>query len=113
MRRLAAPAQRRGAADLDASRRRSTGQPGEIYGVADHATYRDNWPMLEAAPDVWDAVAAGEGVLVNEQLCAARGAGAGRPDGAAGRRARCRVVGVYSDYGNPEGAGADRRSTRW
>ena len=44
------------------------GRPGEIYGVADHPTYRDNWPLLEALPDAWDLVAQGEGVMVNEQL---------------------------------------------
>ncbi|HSF64800.1 MAG TPA: FtsX-like permease family protein, partial [Paracoccaceae bacterium] len=44
------------------------GQPGEVYGVADHATYRDSWPLLSALPDVWDRVAQGEGVLINEQL---------------------------------------------
>ena len=44
------------------------GQPVQIYGVADHATYRDHWPMLEAAPGAWDIIAAGKGVLANEQL---------------------------------------------
>ena len=47
---------------------RIAGSPAEIYGVADHATYRQNWPMLEALPDVWSTVAQGEGVLINEQL---------------------------------------------
>ena len=37
------------------------GRPGEIYGVADHPTYRDNWPLLAALPDAWDLVAAGAG----------------------------------------------------
>lgn len=80
------------------------GLPGEIYGVADHPTYRDNWPLLDAVPGVWDAIAAGDGVLVNEQLARRAdlwpGKGAsialpGWPDAA--------VLGVYSDYGNPLG----------
>ena len=75
------------------------GQPGEVYGIADHPTYRDNWPLLTSIPDVWDAVARGEGVLVNEQLSRRAGLGLGAvlelPGGALA------VVGVYSDYGNP------------
>jgi putative ABC transport system permease protein len=76
------------------------GRPAEVYGVADHATYRDRWPMLAALPDVWDRVAAGTHVLVNEQL--ARGAGLAPGDAldvpGVGTVA---VGGVYSDYGNP------------
>ena len=45
------------------SRARVAGAPAEIYGVADHPTYRDNWPLLDALPGVWDLVAAGDGVL--------------------------------------------------
>jgi putative ABC transport system permease protein len=75
------------------------GQPGEVYGVADHATYRDHWPLLTALPDVWDRIARGEGVLVNEQLYRRAGLDLGTgidlPGGA------LPVVGVYSDYGNP------------
>jgi putative ABC transport system permease protein len=75
------------------------GQPGEVYGIADHATYRDHWPLLGAAPDVWDVVARGEGVLINEQLSRRAGIGLGAmiplPGGA------LPVAGVYSDYGNP------------
>ena len=78
------------------------GAPGEVYGVADHATYRENWPMLEARADAWDRLAAGEGVLVNEQLARREGlwTGAVVDLGDAGRR---EVLGVYSDYGNPSG----------
>lgn len=42
--------------------------PVEIIGFADHATYRERWPLLEALPNVWDKVGAGEGVLLSEQL---------------------------------------------
>ena len=42
--------------------------PLELYGFRDHATYRDNWPLLAALPDAWDRVARGEAVLVSEQL---------------------------------------------
>lgn len=75
------------------------GQPGEVFGVADHATYRDHWPLLTAVPDVWDRMARGEGALINEQLSRRAGLGLGSrlelPEGI------LPVVGVYSDYGNP------------
>jgi putative ABC transport system permease protein len=78
------------------------GQPGEVFGVADDSTYRDDWPLLSSLPNAWDRVADGKAVLVNEQLF---------------RRGRHRlgdavdlpggwhvpIVGVYSDYGNPTG----------
>jgi len=74
-------------------------QPGELYGVADHATYRENWPLLASSPRVWDQVAAGKGVLINEQLARradlALGATLPLPGG------DLPVVGIYSDYGNP------------
>lgn len=75
------------------------GQPGDVYGVADHATYRDHWPLLIAAPDVWDLVARGEGVLVNEQLY--RRAGLALGDALDLPGGTVPVAGVYSDYGNP------------
>jgi putative ABC transport system permease protein len=75
------------------------GQPGEVYGVADHATYRDHWPLLSALPDVWDQVARGEGVLVNEQLARRAGLELGETVDLPG--GPLPVAGVYSDYGNP------------
>ena len=81
---------------------RVAGQPVQIYGIADHATYRDNWPLLTAEPRVWERVASGDGVLVNEQL--ARRASLSLGDGITlpGDH-RLVVVGVFSDYGNPKG----------
>jgi len=29
------------------------GVPIEILGMADHATYRDHWPLLDATADAW------------------------------------------------------------
>jgi putative ABC transport system permease protein len=78
------------------------GHPVEIYGARDHATYRDNWQLLRAAPGVWDALARGEGVLVNEQLYRR----AGRDLGTAVRVAPgldLPVLGIFGDYGNPVG----------
>ena len=78
------------------------GQPVQIYGVADHATYRENWPMLEIRPDGWDVIARGEGVFVNEQLARRVPLSLGDEVVLEGGR-RLAVVGVFSDYGNPKG----------
>ncbi|QBY02018.1 ABC transporter permease [Rhodophyticola sp. CCM32] len=77
-------------------------RPGEIYGIADHATYRDNWPLLSAMPDVWADIASGRAALINEQLSRREGLGIGdtvtlRPGWT------LPIAGIYSDYGNPEG----------
>jgi putative ABC transport system permease protein len=78
------------------------GQSVQIFGVVDHETYRNNWPMLAAVPDVWDTISRGEGVLINEQLFR-------RGDIKIGQRItlpggwQSTVSGVFSDYGNPIG----------
>lgn len=75
--------------------------PGEVFAVADHPTYRDNWPMLRAVPDIWDLLANGEGVLINEQLWRRDDLSLGDtltlPDGP-----DLPIIGVFSDYGNPK-----------
>lgn len=78
------------------------GMPATIQGVADHATYRDNWPLIAALPDAWDRVARGEAVLINEQLARRLGLAPGDPV-TLGESWRTSVAGVYSDYGNPAG----------
>lgn len=77
---------------------RIAGLPAEIYGLRDHATYRENWPVLAALPNVWDRLAAGEGALINEQLARRNDLQPGNalPDGDL-------ILGIYSDYGNSAG----------
>lgn len=76
------------------------GAPGTVYGIVDHATYRDNWPILEAMPQVWDRLALDRGVLVNEQLANREGLELGDPVTFGPGWTRI-VLGIYSDYGNP------------
>ncbi len=76
------------------------GNPLRIYGVVDHTTYRDNWPVLQALPDAWDHVAGGTAAMINEQLARRRNLWPGdvltlTP------KWQMTVAGVYSDYGNP------------
>lgn len=81
----------------------AAGQPVAVYGVVDHATYRDLWPLLDAAPEVWDLLAAGRVLLVNEQLARRAGMSVGDPLGVEGLPVPLPVGGIYSDYGNPRG----------
>lgn len=78
---------------------RLEGRPGRVYGIIDHATYRDHWPLIDAGPAPWDALQQGA-VLINEQL--ARGAGLAPGDLIdLGDGWQATVAAVYSDYGNP------------
>jgi putative ABC transport system permease protein len=77
-------------------------QPVQIFGVADHATYRDHWSLLQSTPQAWDMMARGEGVFANEQLARRAHLDLGdRVTLADGKVLP--VVGVFSDYGNPKG----------
>ncbi|MES2665617.1 MAG: FtsX-like permease family protein [Pseudomonadota bacterium] len=76
------------------------GEPAEVFGMTDHATYRDNWPLLMASPDVWTVMAAGQAVLVNEQMYRRSGLALG--DRVALPGGALPIAGVYSDYGNPK-----------
>lgn len=79
--------------------------PVEIIGFADHATYRERWPLLESLPQVWNKVRAGEGVLVSEQLARRLKVGLGDRLSlpAATGPWQVTVVGTSPDYGNPKG----------
>jgi putative ABC transport system permease protein len=81
------------------------GAPIEVLGLPDHPTYRNNWPLLEAAPNAWIRLRPGDTCLVSEQL-------ARRVKLAIGDRIEVpapggnwplEVVGIYADYGNPKG----------
>lgn len=84
---------------------RIAGWPSDLIGFIDHATYRDHWPLIDAVPQVWDRLAAGEGAVISEQLFHRAGLRLGDmveiPTEAG--RWRLAVLGVYPDYGNPEG----------
>jgi putative ABC transport system permease protein len=81
------------------------GAPIEILGIADHATYRDRWPLLRSSADVWTRLRPGDAGLISEQLARRMKLGLGdhidvpAPDG----NWTVEVVGIYADYGNPRG----------
>lgn len=77
------------------------GQPAQIYAMTDHATFRDNWPLIAPVPDVWNRLAAGDGVLVNEQLYRRAGLQPGASWLDVPGLGALPVLGAYPDYGNP------------
>ncbi|HEX9360068.1 MAG TPA: ABC transporter permease [Bradyrhizobium sp.] len=81
------------------------GAPIEILGLADHATYRDRWPLLQAGANAWGRLRAGDAGFVSEQLARRLklGVGDSLEVPAPGGNWRLEVVGIYADYGNPKG----------
>jgi putative ABC transport system permease protein len=81
------------------------GWPVEIVGFADHATYRDHWPLLRSTADAWDRLRSGDAALVSEQLARRLKLDLGdtvlapSPNG----NWPLQVVAIYADYGNPKG----------
>jgi putative ABC transport system permease protein len=78
------------------------GQPGQVFGVVDDSTYRENWPLLSALPDAWNRIADGNAALVNEQLFRRLNLNLADTIALPGGWT-LPIVGVYSDYGNPTG----------
>jgi putative ABC transport system permease protein len=82
------------------------GWPADLFGVVDHPTYREHWPLLEAAHgDPWDQLVQGNSVMISEQLARRLKLGIGNHLSipAADGPWTLRVVGIYADYGNPKG----------
>ncbi len=77
------------------------GQPTEVFGARDHATYRDNWVFLQQSPRPWDSTFDGQSVLINEQL--SRRAWLNVGDQITLQDTLFVIAGVYGDYGNPIG----------
>ncbi|MFS2156930.1 FtsX-like permease family protein [Pseudomonas sp. Pseusp122] len=79
------------------------GWPADLFGIIDHPHYRQHWPLLESvAGDPWQQLAAGDSVMLSEQLARRLKITVGdslpvTSDWSA------RVVGIYADYGNPKG----------
>jgi putative ABC transport system permease protein len=82
------------------------GWPADIFGVIDHPTYRQHWPLLEALGDnPWDRLAKDDALMLSEQLARRLKVRLGdhltipTPSGPWSPR----IVGIYADYGNPKG----------
>ncbi len=82
------------------------GWPADVFGVTDHPTYRQHWPLLEALGDnPWDRLAKDDALMLSEQLARRLKVHLGdhltipTPAGPWSPR----IVGIYADYGNPKG----------
>jgi len=80
------------------------GAPLEVLGLPDHTIYRDNWPLLEAAPEAWKKLRPGTACLVSEQLARRLKLSVGDriEVPASGGNWPLDIVGIYADYGNPK-----------
>src|SRR5260370_672611 len=78
--------------------------PIEILGIADHATYRDHWPLLEAGANAWGRLRPGDAGFISEQLARRLKVGIGDSIEvpATGGNWKLEIVGIYADYGNPK-----------
>ncbi|MFT4961828.1 MAG: putative ABC transport system permease protein, partial [Paracoccaceae bacterium] len=88
------------------------GQSTRVYGIVDHQTYRDNWPLLSAEPKVWSSVFTGTGALISEQMARRDDLNLGDTV-AFGPDWQLSIVGIYSDYGNPNGQAIVSMETLW
>jgi putative ABC transport system permease protein len=81
------------------------GAPIEVLGLPDHATYRDNWPLLQSADNAWVKLRPGNAALVSEQLARRLHLSVGDriEVPAPGGNWTLDVAGIYADYGNPKG----------
>jgi putative ABC transport system permease protein len=81
------------------------GAPIEILGLADHATYRDRWPLLQSAANAWKRLRPGDAGFISEQLARRLKLSIGDSIEipAPGGNWTIEVVGIYADYGNPKG----------
>ncbi|WP_297844938.1 FtsX-like permease family protein [Pseudomonas sp.] len=82
------------------------GWPADLFGVIDHSTYRQHWPLLESASgDPWDQLTQDDTLMLSEQLARRLKVGVGdhltipTPQG----QWSPRIVAIYADYGNPKG----------
>jgi putative ABC transport system permease protein len=81
------------------------GMPVELFGLPDHETYRDHWPLLQRTADGWAKLPAGDSCFVSEQLSRRLNLALGdhlalpTPTG----DWPLTIVGIYADYGNPKG----------
>jgi putative ABC transport system permease protein len=81
------------------------GTPIEIFGLADHVTFSEHWPLLQASANAWIRLRPGDTGLISEQLARRMKLAIGdRIDvPAPGGNWTLEVVGIYADYGNPKG----------
>ncbi|MDB5983961.1 MAG: AttF component of AttEFGH transport system [Pseudomonas sp.] len=82
------------------------GWPADLFGVINHITYRQHWPLLESvAGDPWDQLAKDDTLMLSEQLARRLKVHLGDRLPIPTPQGKCspRIVAIYADYGNPKG----------
>jgi putative ABC transport system permease protein len=81
------------------------GAPIEVLAIADHATYRDHWPLLQSSANAWNRLRPGDAGLISEQLARRLKLAIGDSVEVATTTGSwtLEIVGIYADYGNPKG----------
>jgi len=82
------------------------GWPADLYGVIEHASYRQHWPLLEALGEQpWTQLASADTLMLSEQTARRLKVRLGdRLDiPVPGGHWAPQVVAIYADYGNPRG----------
>ncbi|NZA26824.1 ABC transporter permease [Luteimonas sp. SJ-92] len=81
------------------------GHPVQLSGIVDDPLYRLHWPLLQSVNAPWDALFAGDALMVSEQLARRLGVDIGDTVALPTTRAgwQPRVAAIYADYGNPRG----------
>jgi len=81
------------------------GWPVQLQGYEDHATYRDNWPLLQQTEDAWARLAQGHSAMISEQLARRLSLSLGDEIRLPWRQGELplSLVAIYPDYGNPKG----------
>ncbi len=78
--------------------------PLEVFGLPDHPTYRDRWPLLQSSQNAWARLRSDDAAFASEQLALRSKLSVGEtievptPIG----DWKIRIVGIYADYGNPK-----------
>jgi putative ABC transport system permease protein len=80
------------------------GAPVEVLGLPDHATYSENWPLLQSVRNAWARLRAGDAAFISEQLARRQNLGIGDriEVPAPGGDWPLEVIAIYADYGNPK-----------
>ena len=78
-----------------------SGNPTDVFGARNHATYPNNWTFITAGLSPWKDVHMNMAILINEQL--SRSADLQVGDVVSIGERQLLVVGIYADYGNPIG----------
>ena len=78
------------------------GKTIDLLGIVVGPTYREHWTFLNSTNTVWDAIANGSAVMINEQLAQRSGLKVGDSI-AIGMVGNKPIAAIIADYGNPNG----------